>query len=510
MLHRYSNEREQDAEPTADQIFQPPVPVQESTNSGVAAHAGAVRQLRAEPGARQDKEPAADSEAHSCGAGCGHRELASAPAPAGGAALPGPVQAKMEGSFGADFGNVRVSETKAASDVGALAYTQGENISFAPGQYDPGSRSGQELIGHELTHVVQQRSGRVGGAQAKGAPINADTGLEQEADTMGSRAAQGLPATVAGAAPDSAIQRKEGTSPEIEQGAKEKEAEEGDKKFSLGEKVKSFFSVGKVITVGTEKVKVYDESEELEAPLLIAEIKDKYGIEISSLSTVQAIKKHYGKVPDEVKDKVVTKEWEFKEIKAISNALKHYAPILGDKRKNSSRKGEDQEVLSIGKVKNAIDKNTADGELDDTTLGEYFKADKNFAMTKAGTNSKVDFKDNLKQLEATAVHEMAHGLMAHEYNNFVAKGSDGFWLDQNTKSGTDNAEAPPSDYGNKNAREDLCESVMFYFVAEATLLKKCPKRHAWIAKVVASWTAKDENQDQDQNVKEPVKGGCNG
>jgi hypothetical protein len=40
----------------------------------------------------------------------------------------------------------------------AAAYTQGENIHFAPGQVN----LDEDLLGHELWHVRQQRQGRVG------------------------------------------------------------------------------------------------------------------------------------------------------------------------------------------------------------------------------------------------------------------------------------------------------------------------------------------------------------
>ncbi len=515
MLHRHSDERDLAPEIAEEQDIQQNAPAQATSNAGTAARAGAVRQLRAEQSGGGQETAA--NETHNCGPGCGHGQLAAAPAAteAKGDRLPGPVQAKMEQSFGADFSGVRVSEGESARDVGALAYTQGNNIQFAPGQYDPSSRSGQELIGHELTHVVQQRAGRVDTPQAKGAPINADQGLEQEADLQGQRAAAGLDASVTGAAPDTQLQRKEApekeqkTSPEVEEEvAKDEKKEDAEKKFSVGDKVAAFFGVGKVIKVGKEKVRVYSEEEEKEAPKLINEIKDKYGITISSTATVQAIKNQYGKVPDSVKDKLKTMEWEFKELKAVHKALSHYAPILGESRKNSTRKDDDQEVTSIGKVKQAIDSNSTKGELDTTTLGEYFSGDKNFGMFKAGTNSTVDFKDSVKQLEATAVHEMAHGLMANEYNNFVKSGSDGFWLDQTTKSGKSGAEVPPTSYGKKNAREDLAESVMYYFVEEATLKSNCPKRHAFIAKVVASWTVDDDKKKQENQPKKIAKGSC--
>lgn len=74
--------------------------------------------------------------------------------------LPDDVQAKMEKSFGTDFSSVRVhTNSGKPADVGALAYTQGNDIHFAPGQYSPDTSHGQALLGHELTHVVQQKAG---------------------------------------------------------------------------------------------------------------------------------------------------------------------------------------------------------------------------------------------------------------------------------------------------------------------------------------------------------------
>jgi hypothetical protein len=111
----------------------------------------------------------------------------------GGAAMPAAVQAKMEHAFGADLSAVRIHEGPQAASIGAAAYTRGTDIHFAPGHYDPSSERGQELLGHELTHVVQQSHGRVSApVQGKGAvTINSDAGLEHEADVLGARAARG-------------------------------------------------------------------------------------------------------------------------------------------------------------------------------------------------------------------------------------------------------------------------------------------------------------------------------
>lgn len=113
------------------------------------------------------------------------------PPSGGGRPLPDPLQADMEESFGQSFGDVRVHEGGAASSVGAYAYTQGSDIHFAPGQYNPESESGRALVGHELTHVVQQRAGLVDSPAGSGAPVNANPLLEDEADKIGKSAARG-------------------------------------------------------------------------------------------------------------------------------------------------------------------------------------------------------------------------------------------------------------------------------------------------------------------------------
>lgn len=108
----------------------------------------------------------------------------------GGAPLPGALQAKMSTAFGADFSTVQVHLDDRAGAIGAQAFASGDNLHFAPGQYDPDSQGGQELIGHELAHVVQQRAGRVA-APAQGAGLVIDDALEREADDLGARAARG-------------------------------------------------------------------------------------------------------------------------------------------------------------------------------------------------------------------------------------------------------------------------------------------------------------------------------
>ena len=106
--------------------------------------------------------------------------------------MPTGVRSQMETAMNTDFSDVRVhANSSRAPEVGALAYTQGSDIHFAPGQFQPDTTTGQQLLGHELTHVVQQREGRVQPTtEVAGLPVNDDPGLEQEADQMGRQIAR--------------------------------------------------------------------------------------------------------------------------------------------------------------------------------------------------------------------------------------------------------------------------------------------------------------------------------
>jgi hypothetical protein len=83
----------------------------------------------------------------------------------GGQPLAANLQRSMGQAMGADFSGVKV-HTDSQSDqlnqsIQAKAFTTGQDVFFRQGAYEPSSRGGQELIAHELTHVVQQNGGAV-------------------------------------------------------------------------------------------------------------------------------------------------------------------------------------------------------------------------------------------------------------------------------------------------------------------------------------------------------------
>jgi Domain of unknown function (DUF4157) len=82
----------------------------------------------------------------------------------GGRPLPDAVRARMEGTFGAGLGDVRVHTGVVADRLNrrldAVAFTAGADVFFRDGRFRPDSPAGERLLAHELTHVAQQRGGQ--------------------------------------------------------------------------------------------------------------------------------------------------------------------------------------------------------------------------------------------------------------------------------------------------------------------------------------------------------------
>lgn len=67
---------------------------------------------------------------------------------------------EMESGFGSDFSNVKIhtdaNAVQMSQELGAQAFTNGNDVYFNEGKYNPGSKEGKHLLAHELTHTVQQ------------------------------------------------------------------------------------------------------------------------------------------------------------------------------------------------------------------------------------------------------------------------------------------------------------------------------------------------------------------
>lgn len=141
------------------------------------------------------------------GAGGGERSFPVNPSLLGvksaGQALPAGLRPQLERVLGADLSDVRVHVGPEAARLGAVAFTMGSNIYFAPNRYQPQTSQGRQLLGHELAHVVQQRQGRVQNRTGSPLAVVQNQSLETAADRIGNRVAAlpfGLPVAAPAAA----------------------------------------------------------------------------------------------------------------------------------------------------------------------------------------------------------------------------------------------------------------------------------------------------------------------
>lgn len=72
------------------------------------------------------------------------------------------TKGQMESSFGRDFSKVKVHTDNTAvelnQELGAHAFTTGNDIFFNAGKYKPKTKAGKHLLAHELTHTIQQNA----------------------------------------------------------------------------------------------------------------------------------------------------------------------------------------------------------------------------------------------------------------------------------------------------------------------------------------------------------------
>jgi hypothetical protein len=256
-----------------------------------------------------------------------------------------------------------------------------------------------------------------------------------------------------------------------------------------------------VAQIAGESVQVNSPEEAAEAQAIIATIRHEYGIELSSQKGIDGLRQQYDQVPAAVKNQVRTTEWQLKELRAIRRSLQHFAPLLGKQREKSATQAIPQQVISMSKLTGAVTDNAPDGHLDGKdvkrTNGEYFAQARNVSLFSAATGNSIDGMSNEKSLEATLVHELAHGLLGYRMVDFVA--SVGYWTTGWPPKAIEGAERPPTPRGYKSPDEDWAESVKWFFTKRQSLSDNCPKRYEFLKNEVDSWHGKErKNPSKDK------------
>ena len=380
----------------------------------------------------------------------------------GGIPLEGNVRCTFESRFQQDFSGVRIhagsTDHPAVRNANAGAATLDHDIFFAPGRYAPHHPEGRRLLAHELTHVVQQG---LPGAAAPSADHEAEADSVARAFTAGGTMLR----------PQRASAR----------------ALQFDKGYP------------KTVKIGNSDVSVATPAEETEANKIITDIKSIYGIDFDSAKGLQAVKDKVVGDPDQpqsiadmyenkprrkVKDVLQTSAWTLPQLRDVKAGLSFYRPVLGMARSFSTRAGTTQELTSLSRVNTGL--NDAKTATSSNVQGEYFSSANNATLYDSA-GAATELADKTKAFEGTVVHEAAHALLGYGESKFVTDLNPAYWQDAKTAASNATAEKPITNYGTKNAAEDLADAAMFYFLERGTLQSKCPQRDKILDSLVKGW-----------------------
>lgn len=149
----------------------------------------------------------------------------------GGKQMPDGVAGQMSTSFDTDFTNVNIHTDHQSEEMneqlGARAFTVGNDIFFNKGQYNPHSPDGKKLLAHELTHTIQQGAGKPKEKQQDEDPIDTrqHENQKQEPTESAARSEKDKTGTTvsapksSAAAPHPVAEKKESPGPGVEEGA---------------------------------------------------------------------------------------------------------------------------------------------------------------------------------------------------------------------------------------------------------------------------------------------------
>ncbi len=378
------------------------------------------------------------------------------------APMPDSIKGKMENSFDTDFSSVNIhKDSEQATNIGALAYTQGNDVHFAPGQYNPESSKGQELLGHELTHVVQQREGRVSGTQNKGGlNVNSDKGLESEADVMGKKAAEGKMVDVSGKGsgvqrqvdedPPSAETQEQGIINATQNTEQTQEANVVEVAAETIETLDQKIENGKISAiVDGNKLKLYNDGTEIKEISLSSSrnyIKDNYnwsGIVMLMKAIAQETSNFAYSVPSDLKGN------NDDDIKIIPNDALKYISLLQlnynlDNNANESLDGKPGNNF----ITNII---SGDGETDS------FDSKADFINQDSDNLTKVDFAESLENFSSSSNKKD----MYDELKDLVGA-RNGLWSEEDRIV---NIIAIKKEEGSRNTAETKIITNDYFFIA---------------------------------------------
>ncbi|MCW2943369.1 MAG: hypothetical protein JWR24_86, partial [Actinoallomurus sp.] len=195
-------------------------------------------------------------------------------------------------------------------------------------------------------------------------------------------------------------------------------------------------------------------------------IAGEFGIRLDSGAAVAAVEQSNPHVGEATLAKVRERRWDPNELRGLRAALEHFAPILGERRSRSGRAGAEQEVTHVGAVSFGV----TNRKIDFGMAGEYIGSHKMLNFYAPVLIGK-DFGGGRREIEGTATHELAHGLLKYALPEFTD--AFGSWGPDGRPRLREGAEPP---YGNAtSAMADLEASIKASFLVPDKFAAESPK-----------------------------------
>ena len=154
-----------EADRVADQVMRMPAAVNEGPNVSTKINPNDINRKCTDCGDKEkiQRKETPDIRMKETGGAGGHTASAEASSAinslGSGSPLVASERAFFEPRFGQDLSHIRVhtggTADAASQSINARAFSLGNNIAFANGEYQPGTQSGRTLMAHEITHTLQ-------------------------------------------------------------------------------------------------------------------------------------------------------------------------------------------------------------------------------------------------------------------------------------------------------------------------------------------------------------------
>ncbi|MDX2709790.1 hypothetical protein PV350_44370, partial [Streptomyces sp. PA03-6a] len=209
---------------------------------------------------------------------------------------------------------------------------------------------------------------------------------------------------------------------------------------------------------------------EIERLRLIRGLESDFGINLDSDVGVQVEKKANPHAPASVLSQIQPHDFTLPILRGLHAAVGHFKEILGKGRAESTRKAIDQEVKTIGLVAWAA----TGGRISPNVRGRYFRERGTFNLYITGSsvhrNPNATESDVSADVEYSATHELAHGLLHYAQPYFTEK----FWGDQEPPLAINGRVA-------ENSARDFESSIHAFWFNSELLLRRWPRRYYFVS-----------------------------